>query len=88
MPGKKTREARRAARKKALVQATISINKSDSQTLPCILKDVSSSGCQIVGSAVDLVNGEFILSAELFDKPRLCAVVWRKKRAIGACFRT
>jgi hypothetical protein len=79
-------DKRRAARIKVLLRATVSIGRSGLQTYPCILKDVSDTGCQVVGSAVELIGTTFILRAIIFKSPRRCGVAWRTTKSVGAYF--
>jgi len=80
------RDGRRAARQKVLERAQFWVGKSQMQSYPCILKDMSETGCQVVGSSVELIGNAFKLNTATFSTPRACRVVWRKKRVVGAIF--
>jgi hypothetical protein len=79
-------DRRIAARRKVLLRAEIIAKSSRHYTIPCILKDVSETGCQIVGTMIDGIKGEFFLKSDLFPEPRVCVVSRRERRIIGARF--
>jgi len=83
---KMRRDMRGAPRRKTLVRAVITHKKHSVHTYPCILKDISETGCQIVGTLLSSVNDRFYLRSEVFNEPRLCAVAWRARHMIGAVF--
>ena len=83
---KKPKELRAAPRRKILVFANITHKKHSADAYPCVLKDISETGCQVVGPQVNSVNDRFYLNSEAFDEPRLCAVAWRSRSMIGATF--
>ena len=80
------RELRGATRQKVLVKAVITHKKHSVHTYPCILKDLSETGCQLVGTLLCSVSNRFYLRSEAFDEPRLCTVAWRSHHMIGAAF--
>lgn len=80
-------DRRIAARAKVLQRAIITLRNGAGYEIPCILKDVSDTGCQIVGTMLDAVGTEFFLKADVFDTPRPCRLMRRSKRVIGAAFR-
>lgn len=79
-------DRRIAARRKVLLRAEVAAKSSRHYTIPCILKDVSDTGCQIVGTMIDGIKGEFYLKSDLFPEPRACVVSRRSRRIIGARF--
>jgi hypothetical protein len=80
------RDLRGAPRRKVLARASITHKKHSVHTYPCILKDLSETGCQLVGTLLSSVADRFYLRSEAFGEPRLCAVAWRSRHMIGAAF--
>ncbi len=87
MQGQSGRDRRAAVRRKVLLRAEISAKSSRHYAIPCIVKDVSETGCQIVGTMIDGIKGEFYLKVELFPEPRICMVSRRARHVIGAQFK-
>ena len=83
---KKRREKRQRPRQKVLLPAYFSLPRHDLYLQPCILKDVSETGCQVVGRQVESIASSFILHADVFDGPRRCSMAWRSRYMIGARF--
>jgi hypothetical protein len=83
---RKIPEVRRSPRRKVLVSASVSASKTSMMHFPCILKDISETGCQIVGSNTEYVAKVFYLRSSAFEGERKCKVVWRARRIIGAAF--
>lgn len=85
-PTRSERDRRIAARRKVLVKAEVMAKSRRHYSIPCILKDISDTGCQIVGTMIEGIKGEFYLKTDLFPEPRMCIVSRRSRRVIGARF--
>ncbi|MDR3495744.1 MAG: PilZ domain-containing protein [Ancalomicrobiaceae bacterium] len=82
----KQREKRRWPRQKVLIPAYFNLPRRDLRLQQCILKDVSITGCQVVGRQVEIIDGNFVLHSDVFEEPRLCTIAWRSRHVIGARF--
>eukprot|EP01037_Dinobryon_pediforme_P019872 gene19872-20375_t len=78
--------SRLATRHKVLTYAMISPDSPKRVNISCILKDMSPTGCQIVGSSVECVDSRFYIKVSADAEIRECRVVWRRKHMIGARF--
>jgi len=67
------------------VQAFAS-DQQDTFDIKCIIRDVSESGCMIVGSQVHELPDQIQLVPEGFKQPILGKIVWRKDKLAGVCF--
>jgi PilZ domain len=80
------KEQRGAKRNKVLLTAFVSATPSAFALIPCILKDLSSTGCQIVGTSTDQFETMFYLRMTEESTPQQCRIVWRRKHVVGAEF--
>ena len=85
-PAKAKTDARHYKREKVLQFAHLSTNPKGIPGHPCILKDLTPEGCQVVGTGAEAVEDVFYLSVEGLGDPRKCEVIWRKKNMIGGRF--
>lgn len=79
-------DSRLAMRHKVLTHVLISPDSPKRVNISCILKDMSPTGCQIVGSSVECIDTRFYIKLSADAEIRECHVVWRRKHMIGARF--
>jgi hypothetical protein len=78
-------EARRETRRRMLKAGIIAFNDRYS-TLPCTVRDLSSTGARLRVDAVFNVPDTFDLIVELDGLEAPCQVVWRRQNEIGVTF--
>ena len=80
----KSRDNRRAARRKVRRAARIAFSR---QSMTCTVCDISATGAAIEAKNPALIPDLFRMQIEMESAERRCAVVWRKKTRIGVEFR-
>ena len=79
------RENRIEHRKRVLIPAFVSDTK-DSYDVACLIRDMSKTGCQLVGEQiVDLPDVVHVVP-EGFDAPMVGRIAWRQDKSVGVSF--
>lgn len=83
---RRTRE-RRVARRVPRLDRAFAFQASPLRRFCCVVRDVSDTGCRLVGADIDAIHSRFVLTVPSEGKPpQLCTVVWRQRRMIGVAF--
>ena len=79
------RENRNEHRKRVLIPAFVSDTK-DSYNVACLIRDISKTGCQLVGEHVADLPDIVHVVPEGFEAPMVGHIVWRQEKAVGVSF--
>lgn len=79
-------DERRTAERHDCLGAAQALQLSPRKEYRCIVKDVSESGCRLVGVDLDHVRSPFLLRMSQWSRPRECDVRWRARKTIGVAF--
>lgn len=79
-------DERRKAERRGCLAPALAVQLAPSRRFRCIVKDISETGCRLVGVDLDTVHSPFLLSAEGWQGPRECDVRWRERKTIGVRF--
>lgn len=77
---------RRDAARHACLSAAKALQVTPRRQINCIIKDISDTGCRLVGVDVDTLRSPFLLCASDWAVPRRCDVRWRSRKTIGVRF--
>lgn len=78
-------ERREAERHECLAPAR-ALQLAPRRQFNCVIKDISETGCRVVGVDVDTVHSPFLLKSGDWREPRVCDVRWRGRKTIGVRF--
>lgn len=79
-------DERRQAERRECLSPALAVQLAPMKKIRCIVKDISETGCRLVGVDVDTVHSPFLLRAVDWDAPRECDVRWRDRKTIGVRF--
>lgn len=79
-------EERRQAERRECLSPAVAVQRAPMKKIRCIVKDISETGCRLVGVDVDTVHSPFLLRAVDWEAPRECDVRWRDRKTIGVSF--
>lgn len=77
---------RRGGGRVACLLGAVATQVSPLRNFRCIVKDMSVTGCRVVGVDIDTIQSPFLLRVDNWPAERACEVAWRAKKMIGVRF--